>query len=435
MINSITTVYFTDESEYISSSGPLLKYSEQTNMVKHSMVSEDKIVADSFKDSTLTPFGTILNFFVSADWHTIYNECRILSDEYEALSDGLTERNLPIYDGFKAFMDETEIFPHFKAVFLINKIYDEFSKFSDEMAELFMQCTISKYFDSLYEYADVSDFFVSVGISNTSDNMGNPKEIIKTAIQLIDEPYNCIAPLLMSNAEICGYYDSSLIAVMYYIIKRLARDLRELSLCAENIKKSASEIIEADKKISTKSAEILSINKFIPRVDYSGITQISEEYFETYSKSAARVSMEDKLKYKQIQKIKAVRFSSLYSAVCYEINHIYFIGSHLSKCEACGKYFSSKTTKARYCADCVKQEQYAKQYVNIDKYKKLYLKNNKAYNARYNRDLSIGNEYHKWQENAKKILKEAQDGGYTFEEFSRLIALPPSEKKAGRYPK
>lgn len=268
-----------------------------------------------------------------------------------------------------------------------------------------------------------------------SDNLGSPKEIIKAAIQLIDEPYNFIAPLLMSNAEICGYYDSGLIAVMYYIIERLSADLRELSVCAENIKKSASEIIEADKKISGKSAEILSINKFIPRVDYNGISQISEEYFEAYSKSSSKISMEEKLKYKQIQKIKAVRFNSLYAAVCYEINHIYFIGSHLSKCEACGKYFSSKTTRARYCSDCVKSEEYAKQYVHIDEYKKLYLKNNKAYNARYNRDTSIGEEYHEWQENAKNLLKEAQDGGYTFEEFSRLIALPPSEKKAGRIKK
>lgn len=435
MINSITTVYFTDESEYISSGGPLLKYSEQANMIKQSMVSEDKIIADSFKDSAPVPFGNLTNFFVTADWHTIYNECRILLDEYEILLNGLTERNVPIYNGFKAFMDESNIFPYFKAVFLINNIYDELAKFSDEMAELFIQCTISKYFDSLYEYAGVSDFFVSVGLANTSDKLGNPKEIIKTAIQLIDEPYNCIAPLLISNAEICGYYDSGLIAVMYYVIKRLSADLRELSVCAENIKKTASEIIEADKKISTKSAEILSINKFIPKVNYSGITQISEEYFEAYSKSSAKISMEEKLKYKQIQKIKAVRFNSLYAAVCYEINHIYFIGSHLSKCEACGKYFSSKTTRARYCADCVKSEEYAKQYVHIDEYKKLYLKNNKAYNARYNRDLSIGDEYHKWQENAKKRLKEAQDGGYTLEEFSRLIALPPSEKKAGRYPK
>ncbi|MDE6763177.1 MAG: hypothetical protein K2J73_05820 [Oscillospiraceae bacterium] len=49
--------------------------------------------------------------------------------------------------------------------------------------------------------------------------------------------------------------------------------------------------------------------------------------------------------------------------------------------------------------------------------------------------MSIGDEYHKWQENAKKLLKEAQDGGCTFEEFSKLIALPPSEKNAGCYPK
>lgn len=432
MINSITTVYFADENEYISSSGQLLKFSEQSKMIKQSMVSEEKIIADSFKDSEPKPFGTLLNFFVSADWHTIYNECRALAAEYENLSKNLAERNVPIYDGFKAFMDESEIFPYFKAVFLINNIYDELGKFSDEIAELFMQCTLLKYRDSLYEYAGVSDFFKSSGFSEIS---GNYKEIIRLAFELIDEPYNCIAPLLLSNAEICGYYDSGLIAVMYYIINRLAADLRELSVCAENIKKSASEIIEADRKISVKSAEILSINKFIPRIDYSGISQISEEYFEAYSKSAAKISMEEKLKYRQIQKIKAVRFNSLYAAACYEINHIYFIGSHLSKCEACGKYFSSKTTRARYCSDCVKAEEYAKQYVHIDEYKKLYLKNNKAYNARYNRDLSIGDEYHRWQENAKKLLKEAQDGGYTFEEFSKLIALPPSEKKAGRYPK
>lgn len=432
MINSITTVYFTNENEYISSGGLLLKFSEQSKMIKQSMVSEEKIIADSFKDSEPKPFGTILNFFVSADWHTIYNECGTLAEEYENLSENLEERNVPIYDGFKAFMDESDIFPYFKAVFLINNIYDVLSKFSVEMAELFMQCTLLKYRDSLYEYAGVSDFFKSFGFSEIS---GNYKEIIRLAFELIDEPYNCIAPLLLSNAEICGYYDSGLIAVMYYIINRLAADLRELSICAENIKKTASEIIEADRKISTKSAEILSINKFIPRIDYNGISQISEEYFEAYSKSAAKISMEEKLKYRQIQKIKAVRFNSLYSAVCYEINHIYFIGSHLSKCETCGKYFSSKTTRARYCADCVKAEEYAKQYVHIDEYKKLYLKNNKAYNARYNRDLSIGDEYHKWQENAKKLLKEAQDGSYTFEEFSKLIALPPSEKKAGRYHK
>lgn len=432
MINSITTIYFTDENEYISSCGQLLKFSEQSKMIKQSMVSEEKIIADSFKDSEPKPFGTILNFFVSADWHTIYNECRTLLEEYENLSENLEERNVLICEGFKAFMDESDIFPYFKAVFLINNIYDVLSKFSVEMAELFMQCTLLKYRDSLYEYAGVSDFFKSFGFSEIS---GNYKEIIRLAFELIDEPYNCIAPLLLSNAEICGYYDSGLIAVMYYIIKCLAADLRELSVCAENIKKSASEIIEADRKISTKSAEILSINKFIPRVDYSGISQISEEYFEAYSKSAAKISLEEKLKYRQIQKIKAVRFNSLYSAVCYEINHIYFIGSHLSKCEACGKYFSPKTTRARYCSNCVKSEEYAKQYVNIDEYKKLYLKNNKAYNARYNRDLSIGDEYHRWQENAKKLLKEAQDGGYTFEEFSKLIALPPSEKKAGRYTK
>lgn len=432
MINSITTVYFTDESEYISNSGSLLKFKEQSKMIKLSMASDDKIIADSFKDSEPKPFGTLLNFFVSADWHTIYNECRTLLEEYENLSENLAERNVPIYNGFKAFMDESDIFPYFKAVFLINNIYDELGKFSDEMSELFMQCTLLKYRDSLYEYAGVSDFFKSFGFSEIS---GNYKEIIRLAFELIDEPYNCIAPLLMSNAEICGYYDSGLIAMMYYIINRLATDLRELSICAENIKKSASEIIEADRKISVKSAEILSINKFIPRIDYSGISQISEEYFEAYSKSAAKISMEEKLKYRQIQKIKAVRFNSLYAAACYEINHIYFIGSHLSKCEACGKYFSSKTTRARYCSDCVKAEEYAKQYVHIDEYKKLYLKNNKAYNARYNRDLSIGDEYHKWQENAKKLLKEAQDGGYTFEEFSKLISLPPSEKKAGRYPK
>lgn len=432
MINSITTIYFTDENEYISSCGQLLKFSEQSKMIKQSMVSEEKIIADSFKDSEPKPFGTILNFFVSADWHTIYNECRTLLEEYENLSENLEERNVLICEGFKAFMDESDIFPYFKAVFLINNIYDVLSKFSVEMAELFMQCTLLKYRDSLYEYAGVSDFFKSFGFSEIS---GNYKEIIRLAFELIDEPYNCIAPLLLSNAEICGYYDSGLIAVMYYIINRLAADLRELSVCAENIKKSASEIIEADRKISVKSAEILSINKFIPRIDYSGISQISEEYFEAYSKSAAKISMEEKLKYRQIQKIKAVRFNSLYAAACYEINHIYFIGSHLSKCEACGKYFSSKTTRARYCSDCVKAEEYAKQYVHIDEYKKLYLKNNKAYNARYNRDLSIGDEYHKWQENAKKLLKEAQDGGYTFEEFSKLISLPPSEKKAGRYPK
>lgn len=432
MINSITTIYFTDENEYISSCGQLLKFSEQSKMIKQSMVSEEKIIADSFKDSEPKPFGTILNFFVSADWHTIYNECRTLLEEYENLSENLEERNVLICEGFKAFMDESDIFPYFKAVFLINNIYDVLSKFSVEMAELFMQCTLLKYRDSLYEYAGVSDFFKSSGFSEIS---GNYKEIIRLAFELIDEPYNCIAPLLLSNAEICGYYDSGLIAVMYYIINRLAADLRELSVCAENIKKSASEIIEADRKISVKSAEILSINKFIPRIDYSGISQISEEYFEAYSKSAAKISMEEKLKYRQIQKIKAVRFNSLYAAACYEINHIYFIGSHLSKCEACGKYFSSKTTRARYCSDCVKAEEYAKQYVHIDEYKKLYLKNNKAYNARYNRDLSIGDEYHRWQENAKKLLKEAQDGGYTFEEFSKLIALPPSEKKAGRYPK
>lgn len=432
MINSITTVYFTDESEYISNSGQLLKFSEQSKMIKQSMVSDDKIIADSFKDSEPKPFGTILNFFVSADWHTIYNECRTLAEEYENLSENLAERNVPIYDGFKAFMDESDIFSYFKAVFLINNIYDVLGKFSVEMAELFMQCTLLKYRDSLYEYAGVSDFFKSFGFSEIS---GNYKEMIRLVFELIDEPYNCIAPLLLSNAEILSERDCGLIAVMYYIINRLAADLRELSVCAENIKKSASEIIEADRKINAKSAEILSINKFIPRVDYSGISQISEEYFEAYSKSSAKISLEEKLKYKQIQKIKAVRFSSLYSAVCYEINHIYFIGSHLSKCEACGKYFSSKTTRARYCSDCVKAEGYAKQYVHIDEYKKLYLKNNKAYNARYNRDLSIGDEYHKWQENAKKLLKEAQDGGYTFEEFSKLIALPPSEKKAGRYPK
>ena len=432
MINSITTAYFTDENEYISSSGQLLKFSEQANMIKPSMVSEEKIIADSFKDSEPKPFGTILNFFVSADWHTIYNECSILLEEYENLSENLVERHVPIYDGFKAFMDESDIFPYFKAVFLINNVYDKLCGFSAEMAELFMQCTLLKYRDSLYEYAGVSDFFRSFGFSDIS---GNYKEKIRLAFELIDEPYNCIAPLLLSNAEICEYYDSGLIAVMYYIINHLAADLRELLICAENIKKSASEIIEADRKISTKSAEILSINKFIPRIDYNGISQISEEYFEAYSKSSAKISLEEKLKYKQIQKIKAVRFNSLYSAVCYEINHIYFIGSHLSKCEACGKYFSSKTTRARYCSNCVKSEEYAKQYVNIDEYKKLYLKNNKAYNARHNRDLSIGDEYHRWQENAKKLLKEAQDGGYTFEEFSRLIALPPSEKKAGRYPK
>lgn len=432
MINSITTVYFTDENEYISSSGPLLKFSEQSKMIKQLMVSEEKIIADSFKDSEPKPFGAILNFFVSADWHTIYNECRTLLEEYENLAENLAERNVPIYDGFKAFMDESEIFPYFKAVFLINNIYDNLYGFSDEMAELFMQCTVSKYFDSLYEYADVSDFFKSLGFSEIS---GNYKEMIRLAFELIDEPYNCIAPLLLSNSEILSEYDNGLIVAMYYIINRLAADLRELSLCAENIKKSASEIIEADRKINVKSAEILSINKFIPRVDYSGISQISEEYFEAYSKSSAKISLEEKLKYRQIQKIKAVRFNSLYAAVCYEINHIYFIGSHLSKCEACGKYFSPKTTRARYCSNCVKSEEYAKQYVNIDEYKKLYLKNNKAYNARYNRDLSIGDEYHKWQENAKKLLKEAQDGGYTFEEFSKLIALPPSEKKAGRYPK
>ncbi|MDE6763176.1 MAG: hypothetical protein K2J73_05815 [Oscillospiraceae bacterium] len=63
MINNITTVYFTDESEYISSSGPLLKYSEQANIIKQSMVSDDKIIADSFKDSESKPFGTLLNFF------------------------------------------------------------------------------------------------------------------------------------------------------------------------------------------------------------------------------------------------------------------------------------------------------------------------------------------------------------------------------------
>lgn len=432
MINSITTIYFTDENEYISSCGQLLKFSEQSKMIKQSMVSEEKIIADSFKDSEPKPFGTILNFFVSADWHTIYNECRTLLEEYENLSENLEERNVLICEGFKAFMDESDIFPYFKAVFLINNIYDVLSKFSVEMAELFMQCTLLKYRDSLYEYAGVSDFFKSFGFSEIS---GNYKEIIRLAFELIDELYNCIAPLLLSNAEICGYYDSGLIAVMYYIINRLAADLRELSICAENIKKSASEIIEADRKISVKSAEILSINKFIPRIDYSGISQISEEYFEAYSKSAAKISMEEKLKYRQIQKIKAVRFNSLYAAACYEINHIYFIGSHLSKCEACGKYFSSKTTRARYCSDCVKAEEYAKQYVHIDEYKKLYLKNNKAYNARYNRDLSIGDEYHKWQGNAKKLLKEAQDGGYTFEEFAKLIALPPSEKKSGRYPK
>lgn len=410
----------------------MLKFSEQANMIKPSMVSEEKIIADSFKDSEPKPFGTILNFFVSADWHTIYNECSILLEEYENLSENLVERHVPIYDGFKAFMDESDIFPYFKAVFLINNVYDKLCGFSAEMAELFMQCTLLKYRDSLYEYAGVSDFFRSFGFSDIS---GNYKEKIRLAFELIDEPYNCIAPLLLSNAEICEYYDSGLIAVMYYIINHLAADLRELLICAENIKKSASEIIEADRKISTKSAEILSINKFIPRIDYNGISQISEEYFEAYSKSSAKISLEEKLKYKQIQKIKAVRFNSLYSAVCYEINHIYFIGSHLSKCEACGKYFSSKTTRARYCSNCVKSEEYAKQYVNIDEYKKLYLKNNKAYNARHNRDLSIGDEYHRWQENAKKLLKEAQDGGYTFEEFSRLIALPPSEKKAGRYPK
>lgn len=435
MINSITTVYFTDENEYISSGGSLLKFSEQSKMIKQSMVSDDKIIADSFKDSEPKPFGTILNFFVSADWHTIYNECRILLDEYENLSENLAERNVPIYDGFIAFNERAELFPYIKAVFLINNIYDNLCGFSDELAELFMQCTISKYFDSIYEYANVSDFFVSVGFENNFNNCGKIKEIIGIAIHLIDDPLDYILTSLMFNSEISKYYDSGLIAVMYYIINRLSADLRELSVCAENIKRSASEIIEADRKISAKSAEILSINKFIPRVDYSGISQISEEYFEAYSKSAAKISLEEKLKYKQIQKIKAVRFNSLYSAVCYEINHIYFIGSHLSKCEACGKYFSSKTTRARYCADCVKAEEYAKQYVNIDEYKKLYLKNNKAYNARYNRDLSIGDEYHKWQENAKKLLKEAQDGGYTFEEFSKLIALPSSEKKAGRYPK
>lgn len=435
MINSITTVYFTDENEYISSSGQLLKFSEQSKMIKQSMVSEEKIIADSFKDSEPKPFGTILNFIVSADWHTIYNECRTLAEEYENLSENLAERHVPIYDGFKAFMDESGVFPYFKAVFLINNIYDVLSKFSVEVAELFMQCTVSKYFDSLFEYADVSDLFVSVGLANMSENLDSPKEIIKMAAQLIDEPYNCIAPLLLNNSEILSERDSGLIVVMYYIINRLSADLRELSICAENIKKSASEIIEADRKISTKSAEILSINKFIPRIDYNGISQISEEYFEAYSKSSAKISLEEKLKYKQIQKIKAARFNSLYSAVCYEINHIYFIGSHLSKCEVCGKYFSSKTTRARYCSNCVKSEEYAKQYVNIDEYKKLYLKNNKAYNARYNRDLSIGDEYHRWQENAKKLLKEAQNGGYTFEEFSKLIALPPSEKKAGRYPK
>lgn len=426
MINSITTVYFTGENEYISSSGQLLKFSEQSKMIKQSMVSEEKIIADSFKDDTPLPFGTLLNFFLWTDCHTIYNECRTLLEEYENLSENLAERHVPIYDGFKALMDESEVFPYFKAVFLINNIYDELGKFSDEMAKLFMQCTLLKYRDSLYEYAGVSDFF---------DFSENRREIIKLAFQLVDEPYNCIAPLLFSNSEILSERDSGLISVMQYIVNRLAADLRELSTSAENIKKSASEIIEADRKISTKSAEILSINKFIPRVDYSGISQISEEYFEAYSKSSAKIPIYEKLKYKQIQKIKAVRFNSLYAAVCYEIKHIYFIGSHLSKCEACGKYFASKTTRARYCSDCVKAEEYAKQYVHIDEYKKLYLKNNKAYNARYNRDLSIGNEYHRWQENAKKLLKEAQDGGYTFEEFSKLIALPPSEKKAGRYPK
>lgn len=422
MINSITTVYFTDESEYISSSGPLLKFSERANMIKQSMVSDDKIIADSFKDGTPVPFGTLLNFFLWADWHTIYNECKALLDEYE----NITERNFPIYDGFKSFMDETEIFPCFKAVFLINNIYDKLYGFSSQAADLFIQCTLLKYRDSLYEYAGVSDFF------SFSENRG---EIIRLAFNLIDEPYSCIAPLLLSNAEILSERDSGLISVMQYIVNRLAADLREFSVSAENIKKSVSKIIETDKKITANTAELLSINKFIPRVNYSGISQISEEYFEAYSKSSAKISLEEKLKYKQIQKIKAVRFNSLYAAVCYEINHIYFIGSHLSKCEACGKYFASKTTRARYCADCVKAEEYAKQYVKIDEYKKLYLKNNKAYNARYNRDLSIGDEYHKWQENAKKVLKEAQDGGYTFEEFSRLIALPPSEKKAGRYPK
>lgn len=427
MINNITTVYFTDEWEYISSGGPLLKYSEQAEMIQKSMVSDEKVLSESFKDSASVPFGTLTNFLVTADWHTIYNECQTLLEEYQVLAENLKDRNIPIYDGFKAFMDETELYPYFKAVFLINNIYDELCKFSSDIAELFIQCTVTNYQNSLFEYAGVSDFFSSIGFPKE-----NIKEIVSLAFKLIDEPYSCVSPLLMSNSEICGYWDSNLIAVMYYIIVRLAADLRELSVCAENIKKSASEIIEADKRLNGKMSEMLSVNRIIPRVNYDGISQISEEYFEAYSKSSSRIPMEDKLKYKQIQKIKAVRFNSLYSAVCYELNHIYFIGSHLSKCEACGKYFASKTTKARYCSDCVKQEQYAKQYVNIDEYKKLYLKNNKAYNARYNRDKSIGDEYHKWQENAQKLLKEAQDGAYTIAEFSEKIALPVSEKKAGR---
>ena len=73
MINSITTVYFTDENEYISSGGSLLKYSEQANMIKNSMVSEGKIIADGFKDSAPVLFGSLINFFVTADWHTIFN--------------------------------------------------------------------------------------------------------------------------------------------------------------------------------------------------------------------------------------------------------------------------------------------------------------------------------------------------------------------------
>ncbi len=61
-------------------------------------------------------------------------------------------------------------------------------------------------------------------------------------------------------------------------------------VCAENKKKSTSEIIEADKRLNGKMSEVLSVNRLIPRVNYDGISQISEEYFEAYSKSSARVS-------------------------------------------------------------------------------------------------------------------------------------------------
>lgn len=434
MTDNIATVYFTDESEYISCGGTLLKYREQANMVKYSMVSDEKIIADSFKDSEAKPFGTLLNFFLSANWNEYYDEFRSLLEEFNW--DKLKKRKVKIQKGIDELSGtEPAQAIYTQAAYKIAFMYDKLCRnFSDEIAELFIQCTIPGYFASLYEHAQISDFLALIGLSENNKKYGEPKEIT-LAMKLCNAIVYCDYDNgILEDNELCNCYDTGLIAVMYYIISRLAADLREWGKFAEDIKKSVSKIIETDKKIGSKniSQDMLTINRFIPKIDYDGIVQISEEYFEAYSKSSTKIPMEEKLKYKQIQKIKAVRFRSLYSAVCYELNHIYFIGRHLSKCEACGKYFASKTTRARYCSDCVKAEEYAKQYVNIDEYKKLYLKNNKAYNARYNRDTTIEPEYKKWQENAKKLLAEAQNGGYTIDEFAKLIALPVSEKKPGQ---